>query len=87
MDAPRVTVFTSITEVPDETAHGAHLERTARADLVNNRAILELLAAAAEPPRRTIVAGPDSLRISLARRRPIRLGKPASFGEGGGRAE
>ncbi|HET7036065.1 MAG TPA: M14 family metallopeptidase [Thermomicrobiaceae bacterium] len=90
VQAPRVTVFTSITEVPDETAHGAHLERTARADLVNNRAILDLLAAAAGPLRRTIVAGPDSLRISLARRRPIRLGEPAATGEdgeGGGSTE
>ncbi len=40
---PRTTVLNWITEVCDETVEGEELERTARAHLVANKAVLELL--------------------------------------------
>ncbi len=81
VQAPRVTVVTSITEVPDETAHGEHLERTSRADLVNNRAILDLLSEAAEKPQHRFLTTSDSLRITLGRARPIHLGNASRGGD------
>lgn len=75
--APKLTVVSWVTEVGDETAHGPHLERTARAHLTANRATLDLLAAAATPPIRRILERADgtrSMRITLGRERPIRLG-------------
>lgn len=71
---PRTTAVTWVSEVCDETAHGHHLELTARAHLLANRATLDLLAAATTPPERRILTSEDGTRITLGRRRPIRLG-------------
>jgi hypothetical protein len=47
---PRTTVLSWVTEVNDETAEGKHLERTARAHLIANRAMLDLLAETSAVP-------------------------------------
>lgn len=66
---PGTTVLNWVTEVNDETAEGDHLERTARAHLLANRAMLDLLAEAAALPEVAISGG--SLR--WARRRPLNV--------------
>jgi hypothetical protein len=72
---PATTVISWVSEVADETAHGRQLRRTARAHLAANRATLDLLAAVAAPPARRIIERADgTARITLGRRRPIRLG-------------
>lgn len=71
---PNTTVVTWVSEVADETAHGAQLRYTARAHRLVNEATMRLLAASATPPERRILRHASGTRITLARRRPIRLG-------------
>lgn len=69
----RVTAASLVTEVPDETAQGDELRLVARAHLVANRAILDLLAEAAPPVGRAVATGNDGARIVLRRPRPLAL--------------
>ncbi len=71
---PGVTVASWVTEVPDETAHGEHLRLTAKAHLIANRAVIDLLAASATPPERRILESANGARVTLGRRRPIVIG-------------
>jgi hypothetical protein len=69
---PSTTTLDWVTEVPDETAHGAHLSLTARAHLVANEVALRLMAELAPPVERVAeyrVAG--TLTIRLHRQRPL----------------
>lgn len=76
---PRTTVLTWVTEVNDETARGAHLERVARAHLLANRATLDLLAAAAPDTAITATTDTDGRTTwRTGRERPLRLGPDAS---------
>lgn len=71
---PKTTVLSWVTEVNDETADGSHLERTARAHLLANRAMLDLMAAVPNPGLR-LTMDEDEDRTSLTRRkRPLKLG-------------
>lgn len=71
---PKTTVLTWVTEVNDETATGEHLERVARAHLLANQATLDLLLAAAPPPRRWQTHHADgSHTIRVGRHRPLHL--------------
>ncbi len=72
---PRTTVLTWVTEVNDETACGAHLERVARAHLLANRATLDLLAAAAPDIGVSGTADADGRTTwRTGRERPLRIG-------------
>ena len=71
---PTITVASWVTEVPDETAHGEHLRLTAKAHLIANRAVIDLLAASATPPERRILESESGARVTLGRRRPIMIG-------------
>ena len=66
---PATTVLNWVTEVNDETAEGAHLERTARAHLIANHAMIQLLGLSAEVPSR---AGLDAHgHVRWIRHRPL----------------
>jgi hypothetical protein len=71
---PRTTVLSWVTEVNDETATGEHLERVARAHLLANRAMLDLMIAANAKPERTSVRTGERVIQRFMRRRPLRLG-------------
>lgn len=71
---PRTTVLSWVTEVNDETADAAHLERTARAHLIANRAMLDLIAAVQMPELRSTVEENGSTTVRAARMRPLKLG-------------
>lgn len=75
---PRTTVLSWVTEVNDETAEGEHLERVARAHLLANKATLDLLSAAAQPPQMRQAANADGTTTwQIGRQRPLRLGDSA----------
>src|SRR5690606_24329851 len=59
---PRTTAVTWVSEVCDATAHNHHLELTAKAHLLANRATLDLLATATTPPERRILTCEDGTR-------------------------
>ena len=67
----RVTAANLVTEVPDETAQGAYLHLVARAHLVANRAILDLLADRAPQVERSVSSDVAGLRVVLHRQRPL----------------
>ena len=69
---PRTTVLSWVTEVNDETAEGSHLDRTARAHLVANRAMLDLMAAAQS---RSTADDDGDTTVRVARTRPLKLGE------------
>lgn len=75
---PRTTVLSWVTEVNDETARGAHLERVAFAHLTANRAMLELLAAAAPTHTGARVSEFEGQRTwRVGRKRPLELRQDA----------
>ena len=75
---PRTTPIVWVTEVNDETANGAHLERVARAHLLANHATLELLASAAPPLSRwRIDDGQGVVTWRVGRERPLTLARQA----------
>jgi hypothetical protein len=71
---PSTTVLSWVTEVNDETATGEHLERVARAHLLANRAMLDLLVAASPEVVREIVTDDGRTTLRVGRRRPLKLG-------------
>jgi hypothetical protein len=66
----RVTAATIVTEVPDETAQGEYLHLVARAHLVANRAILNLLAGLPSRVERSISGDGETVGLVLHRQRP-----------------
>lgn len=67
----RVTSANLVTEVPDETAQGDYLHLVARAHLVANRAILDLLAEHQAHVVRAIATVDGEPRVTLRRARPL----------------
>jgi hypothetical protein len=71
---PNTTVLSWVTEVNDETAREAHLQRVAFAHLTANRAMLELLAESAPPANDVRVLESDGLRTwRVGRSRPLQV--------------
>jgi hypothetical protein len=70
---PNTTVLSWVTEVNDETATGPHLEITARAHLLANRAMLDLMAASAPALRRWRGVDGDRVVARVGRERPLEL--------------
>lgn len=76
---PSTTVLSWVTEVNDETADGAHLERTARAHLLANAAMLDLMAGTAVLPRLQRLENNDgTVTYQVTRKRPLALGSDVS---------
>lgn len=73
MRHPQITQLEWITEVADETAQGAYLEECAAAHRIANRAMLQLLAGAAQPPVRH-AATTENGRTHILFRRGRQLG-------------
>jgi hypothetical protein len=71
---PATTALSWVTEVNDETATGAHLEIVARAHLLANRAMLDLLVAAAPELVRARLVEDGRTTLRIGRRRPLNLG-------------
>lgn len=72
---PCTTALSWVTEVNDETARDAHLERVARAHLIANRAMLDMLAGAAPTGSEVRVTEANGLRTwQVGRERPLRVG-------------
>jgi hypothetical protein len=71
---PATTVLNWVTEVNDETAEAEHLERTARANLIANRAMLDLIGSAAERPEPTAHEDGGRLIYRWHRKRPLKIG-------------
>lgn len=71
---PRTTVLSWITEVNDETATGEHLERVARAHMIANRAMLDLMMEASTRPTRSAERTGGGVTHRFMRARPLRLG-------------
>lgn len=70
---PEICVCDWVTEVPDETATGAHLERTAWAHMLGHRAAIDFLAAHPQPiERRAVIEGGRIVR-RVGRPRPFRV--------------
>jgi hypothetical protein len=70
---PKTTVLNWITEVCDETVEGAELQRTARAHLLANKAVMELLREQTKPIDVRVEPSPDGIRIRTGRERPLRI--------------
>ncbi|MEZ4521273.1 MAG: M14 family metallopeptidase [Thermomicrobiales bacterium] len=71
---PRTTVLSWVTEVNDETATGDHLEMVARAHLVANRAMLDMLVRAGSRAERSVSKLDDGRIVERFNRpRPLRL--------------
>jgi hypothetical protein len=78
---PATTTLDWVTEVPDETAHGAQLALTAQAHLLANDVTLRLMAELAPPVERIAERrGVGELTIRLHRRRPLRIAEPPRTG-------
>ncbi len=71
---PRTTVLSWVTEVNDETATGEHLARVARAHLLANRAMLDLMAAAGGSPYHRVLNINGRTALQYKRDRPLKLG-------------
>jgi hypothetical protein len=69
---PEICVCDWVTEVPDETATGEHLARTARAHMLAHRATLEFLAAHPQPIQRRSWTEAGAVWREVGRPRPFR---------------
>jgi hypothetical protein len=70
---PKTTVLNWVTEVCDETVEGEELRRTARAHLLANKAVMEMLRAHAERTKTSLEPTRSGVRIRTARPRPIQI--------------
>ncbi len=70
---PETTVLSWVTEVNDETATGEHLERVARAHLIANRAMLDLMSSSAPAVRYRRSEVDGTVRLQIGRERPMRF--------------
>jgi hypothetical protein len=70
---PRTTVLSWITEVCDETVDGEELARTARAHLIANKAVMELLHEHRPAPAVHTIETDHGLHVRTGRVRPLRI--------------
>ncbi len=69
---PSTTILNWITEVCDETVEGAELQRTARAHLLANKAVMEFLRDYSRRIDPQVQAVPGGVHIRIGRERPLR---------------
>lgn len=69
---PNTTILNWITEVCDETVDGAELQRTARAHLLANKAVMEFLREHSVRLHPQVTPAPGGVHIRTGRERPLR---------------